>query len=130
MLKHIKALLKGKVFIIAFIVTAGILTLSLIRMPKYDITISSLDKWQHFFAYFILSISWLFAFFKENRKYPIVFCCILFGIIIEVLQHTIINYREGDYLDIMANTLGVLLGLLVFNQVLKKNRLKNKKTCN
>lgn len=124
MLKLIKTLLKDKIFIIAIVITISILYLSLMKMPKYNVSISHLDKWQHCLAYFALSVSWLFTFYKKNRKHLIVLCCILFGIIIEILQETITNYRTGDYLDIFANSLGVLLGLLFYNQVLKKNQVK------
>ncbi|WP_299666802.1 VanZ family protein [uncultured Polaribacter sp.] len=90
-------------------------------MPKFNITVSHIDKWQHSFAYLVLSICWLFTFYKKNtKKYIVVLSCILFGIIIEVLQHTVTNYRTGDYLDVLANTTGVLLGLLIFNQISKK----------
>lgn len=120
MLQHIKTLLKGKLVFIAIIVTIGILYLSLMKVPKLDIQISNLDKWEHCFAYFILTFFWLLAFYKKQQKLLVVFCCILFGIIIEILQHTITNYRTGDYLDVIANSLGVLFGLLVFNQIFKK----------
>ncbi|WP_243766012.1 VanZ family protein [Polaribacter cellanae] len=93
-------------------------------MPKYSVSISHIDKWQHGFAYFILSTCWLFSFFrKPQKKYIIVFLCILFGIIIEVLQYKLTSYRTGDYLDVLANTTGVLTGLVVFNQVYKKKSI-------
>ncbi|WP_243456871.1 VanZ family protein [Polaribacter batillariae] len=93
------------------------------KMPKYEAPISHIDKWQHSFAYFTLSICWLLSFFrKPHKKYLIVFLCILFGIIIEILQSELTSYRTGDYLDVLANTTGVFLGLVVFNQIYKKNR--------
>ncbi|QOD59969.1 VanZ family protein [Polaribacter haliotis] len=123
MLQRIKALLKGKIVIIAVVVTLSILYLSLMKMPKYEVQVSHLDKLQHGFAYFTLSICWLLSFFdKPSKKYLIVFLCILFGIIIEVLQSELTSYRTGDYLDVLANTTGVLIGLVVFNQIYKKNR--------
>lgn len=121
MLKHIKNLLKDKILAIAILITITIAYLSLMKIPKYDIQISHIDKWQHSIAYFTLSISWLFSFYKKKVKYLIILSCILFGIIIEVLQHTLTNYRTGDYLDVVANSIGVLLGLFVFNQISKKN---------
>tara|TARA_R110002049_G_scaffold75991_2_gene195528 strand:+ start:11775 stop:12152 length:378 start_codon:yes stop_codon:yes gene_type:complete len=124
MLKDILALLKDKILIIAIIVTVSILYLSLMRMPKYNIAISHIDKWQHCIAYFTLSISWLLTFYKQNKKYLVVISCILFGIIIEILQQTITSYRTGDYLDIIANSVGVLLGLLFFTVFFKKNEVK------
>lgn len=124
MLKDILALLKDKILIIAIIVTVSILYLSLMRMPKYNIAISHIDKLQHCIAYFTLSISWLLTFYKQNKKYLVVISCILFGIIIEILQQTITSYRTGDYLDIIANSVGVLLGLLFFTVFFKKNEVK------
>ncbi|WP_228454879.1 VanZ family protein [Polaribacter haliotis] len=115
--------MKGKIVIIAVVVTLSILYLSLMKMPKYEVQVSHLDKLQHGFAYFTLSICWLLSFFdKPSKKYLIVFLCILFGIIIEVLQSELTSYRTGDYLDVLANTTGVLIGLVVFNQIYKKNR--------
>jgi VanZ family protein len=52
----------------------------------------------------------------------IVTACIIYGIIIEVLQSVITDYRTGDYFDVMANTFGVLLALTIFNQISKKNQ--------
>lgn len=126
MLKHIKNLLKDNIFTIAIIVTISITYLSLMKVPEnYPSVISHLDKIQHAFAYFILTICWLFSFYKKfpSRKYIIVIACIIFGIIIEVLQSKVTIYRTGDYLDVLANTLGVFLGLTIFNQILKKNKV-------
>jgi VanZ family protein len=125
--QRMKNLLKNKILIIAIFVTVGILYLSLIKMPKYNVAISHLDKWQHCFAYLVLTFFWLYAFYKKERKYLIIFSCILFGILIEVLQYTITNYRTGDYLDVIANSSGVLFGSFVFNQVFKKKQVKKQK---
>ncbi|QNM85352.1 VanZ family protein [Polaribacter pectinis] len=125
MQKRIKALLKDNIFLIAIFITILIGYLSLMKMPKYAPNVSGIDKWEHSFAYFTLTICWLFTFYKKpTKKYIVIISCILYGIVIEVLQSTVTSYRTGDYLDILANTLGVLLGLLVFNQILKKNRVK------
>lgn len=124
MQKHIKHLLKDKIIIVAISVTLAIIYLSLIKVPTININVRNLDKWQHSFAYFTLSISWLLAYYKKpNKKYLIVTLCILLGIIIEVLQETLTSYRTGDLLDILANTAGVLLGLLFFNKIYKKKWL-------
>lgn len=125
MQKVIKKLLKGKLKIVfAITITIAILLLSLLKLPQYKINISNLDKWQHSFAYFILSISWLLVFYqKPNKKYIIVFLCILFGIIIEILQEVLTGYRTGDVLDILANSVGVIVGLLFFIQIYKKKWL-------
>jgi VanZ family protein len=122
MLKPIKTLLKDNIFLIAIFITIAIVYLSLMKISFSQPKITNIDKWEHGLAYFTLTICWLFTFYKKPKvKYIVVFACILFGILIEVLQHTLTIYRTGDYKDILANTLGVVLGLLVFNQILKKN---------
>ncbi|MGK0457678.1 MAG: VanZ family protein [Polaribacter sp.] len=125
--QRMKNLLKNKILIIAIFVTVCILYLSLIKMPEYNVAIRHLDKLQHCFAYLVLTFFWLFAFYKKERKHLIIFCCILFGILIEVLQYTITNYRTGDYLDVLANSSGVLFGFFIFNQAFKRKQVKKQK---
>lgn len=121
MLKRIKTLLKGNIFIIALAITFSIVCLSLLKIPKTKITITNIDKFYHSIAYFTLTISWLFVYYKKSqKKYIIVICCIIFGIIIELLQSTLTNYRTGEYLDVIANSSGVILALLIFNLISKK----------
>jgi VanZ family protein len=96
------------------------------KMPKAEISINNIDKLYHLFAYFVLSSCWLFSFYKKPAlKYIIILFCIIYGIIIEVLQDTLTLYRTGDFKDVLANTLGIILGLLVFNQFLKKINYKS-----
>lgn len=122
MLKLIKTLFKGKILFIAIGVTIGILYLSLLKVPKTSINIDNADKLYHCFAYFVLTFTWLLYFRKKpNKKYLVVISCIFFGIIIEILQSTLTNYRTADYLDALANSLGVLIALMIFNLICKKN---------
>lgn len=122
MLQRIKTLLKDNLFIIALSITIGILCLSLIKMPSTGIlNVANVDKLYHSFAYFMLGITWLFTFYKKpEKKYIIVISCIIFGIIIELLQSNLTAYRTGDFLDVLANSLGVLLSLVIFNLIFKK----------
>jgi len=102
-------------------ITFSIVCLSLLKIPEIKITITNIDKVFHSIAYFTLTISWLIAYFKKpQKKYIIVICCIIFGIVIELLQNTLTDYRTGEYLDVIANSSGVLLALLIFNLVSKK----------
>ena len=124
MLQLMRAWLKGKIFLIAITITLSLLILSLIKVPAYNMGVRHLDKGQHCFAYFVLSLSWLIAFYKKKKKLLVVACCILLGVIIEISQSTLTPYRTGDYYDVIANSLGVLLGLLVFNMLSKKIEVK------
>ena len=127
MLRHIKNLLRDKLLvIIAIVISLSVLTLSLIKMPNTGITLVNIDKAYHSFAYFTLTIFWLLSFYKiPKKKYLITLCCIIYGIIIEVLQNVITDYRTGEYLDVLANSIGCLLALFVFSMIFKKNRLIN-----
>ena len=85
------------------------------------------DKTYHFIAYFLLMLSWLYAFFKKKSftqhvKY-IIIGCIFFGIIIEILQGITTTYRTSSFLDVVANTLGVVFASIVFHFFEKKIRL-------
>ena len=122
MLKRINNLLKDKIIIIAILISIGILGLSLIKMPDTSIKVVNIDKGYHSFAYFILTIAWLLSFYKKpKKKYIIAISCIIFGIIIEILQASLTVYRTGDYYDVLANSLGVLLALGTFSLFFKKN---------
>lgn len=94
-------------------------------MPKVQIEIKHVDKWYHSLAYFVLTLCWLLTYYKKpEKKYIIVVACIALGIIIEALQMSLTNYRTGDYFDVIANTIGVFLALLVFNFFLRKKEIK------
>lgn len=92
-------------------------------------TIEGSDKIGHFIAYFILTIVWaLFFFFSEkmnkNLKQSLIITsiiCILYGVLMEVLQAVLTTYRSSDWYDVVANTSGTIFAVLVF--VMFKNRI-------
>ena len=123
MLQHIKTLLKDNSIIIAVGITLSIICLSLMKISHnpINITFNNIDKVYHGIAYFTLSFSWLIAYYKKpKKKRVIIISCIIFGIIIELLQSTFTNYRTGDYLDVIANSSGILIALVIFNLFSKK----------
>jgi len=121
-LSNIKSLLKDKLITIAILITLGIAIVSLIKLGKSPIQINHLDKIKHAFAYFVLSLVWFIALRTTKiNKYLIAFCCFLYGIIIEVLQVTITSHRSGEILDVIANTTGILIAIIIYNSFFKKN---------
>ena len=128
MLKHIKVLLEDNAILIAVFFTISITIGSLVKSDVIAVEIVSIsDKTIHFIAYFFLMLSWLYVFFKKksfskNVKY-IFIGCIVFGIIIEILQGVTTTYRTLSFLDVAANTLGVLFASTVFHFFEKKIRL-------
>ncbi len=126
MLKHIKDLFHKNALFIAIVITIAIAVLSLIKMqPKSFGEISFIDKIYHGIAYFSLAIAWLYSFSKKENfnaliKYLII-GCIIYGIVIEVLQTTITSYRTASYLDIVANSVGIIIAVIAFHLLEKKN---------
>ena len=128
MLKHIKALLEDNALFIAIFFTISITIGSLVKSDVIAIEIVSIsDKTIHFIAYFFLTLSWLYVFFKKksfSKNVKFIFIgCIVFGIIIEILQGVTTTYRTLSFLDVAANTLGVLFASTVFHFFEKKIRL-------
>ena len=125
MLKPIKSLLEDNAIYIAIFFTISITIGSLVKSDFIVVkSISVSDKIYHLIAYFLLMLSWLYVFCKKetlqrNVKY-IILGCIIFGIIIEILQGVITSYRTASYLDIVANTIGVLLAVVIFHVFEKK----------
>lgn len=98
-----------------------ILYLSLAKIQGPKLEINNADKLYHSVAYFFLTVAWLFAFAKSTSQiYWITLGCILFGIVIEGLQVVVTNYRSGDFLDILANTVGSIGALAFYNYFFKK----------
>ena len=124
MQKHIKALFKGNIFFIAIGVTILIGVLSLIRLTASATQVSHLDKLQHAFAYCVLALSWLLAIVtsKEKMKLKAIVAlgCVIYGIVLEVLQTAITSYRTASLLDILANTVGIFIALLIFKTIFNK----------
>lgn len=121
MLQNIKNLLATRIFlIIAILYTLVITSLSLIQLGKISIgDFNPTDKMMHLGAYFVLGFVWFFyyLFKKEDINIRIrgflniSLIIIFFGMLIEVLQGALTDYRDPDWADILANSIGVLLAL-------------------
>jgi VanZ family protein len=94
------------------------------KIDSVPVKLSQSDKIYHCIAYFILGLTWLLSFpnslEKKSIKYAIVFSCIIYGIVIEVLQTTLTTYRTASLPDVIANTIGVLVAMVLFKSIYKK----------
>lgn len=86
--------------------------------PKIDLKFENLDKIVHALSYFVL-MSWFAQLYqsKQSRMFYALFF-ILLGVTLEYIQglgHT----RLFEYADMLANTTGVLMGLLLTKGKLK-----------
>ncbi len=95
------------------IVTAGSL-LPQKQISKVDWMLS--DKWLHALMYLVFSTT-LYLFWNQldpttSKKRIIVFTALVsigYGILMEVMQYYLIEGRYGESLDVLANTIGVLI---------------------
>ena len=90
------------------------------RVPK--IPIWQFDKLVHALIYSALSILLIGAFQNQNTKtskrFQVIILIILFGIFyggfMEILQHYIFINRSGNWYDFIANTIGAIMGVVVY----------------
>ena len=87
------------------------------------INIPHFDKIIHFSLYFILVSIWMIddykktKFFKGKNLVVIVILSVLYGGLMEILQKIVVQDRSGDILDVLANTVGVLVAFLLFKNI-------------
>lgn len=124
MLRPTKALLQASLFILAISITIGIGVLSLVKPPTIEVPFGNFDKLLHDIGYFCLSLSWLLALKDRKKPHLIIIGCVIYGIVIEMLQLSLTDYRTGDLNDVLANTTGAIFGLLCFNYLTKNILLK------
>ena len=97
--------------------------LSFFHPPSLEVpTFSGMDKVAHFCMYAGLSGMLWIEFLLNHRKktmdirYAIIgaiICPIIFGALIEILQQYMTDYRQGDILDFIANTSGVIISSVI-----------------
>ncbi|MEM6517464.1 MAG: VanZ family protein [Bacteroidota bacterium] len=95
-------------FVYASLLTAGSLS-NTGGMPELGSNFD--DKIYHFFAYTIFTFLTYNFLSRKNINYKITYSAItvlLYGIIIEVLQHVLTANRTLDAIDVLANFLGIL----------------------
>lgn len=74
-------------------------------------TVSLWDKFEHAAAYLGLALLGAWAF--PGRTWPLAAGLFALGVGVEIAQATMGWGRQGDVLDAVANTVGIVLGLLL-----------------
>jgi VanZ family protein len=69
------------------------------------------DKWLHAMTFLVLAV-WFAGQYRRPSYWRIAAGLMLFGFLIELCQ-LMVGYRSADWLDIGANTVGILIGLAV-----------------
>ena len=93
------------------LIVTGIIILSLLPPANMNYQLYGNDKIGHHFAYAILSLNSMLV-FQRWPKWLLIFTMIGFGIFLEFGQ-ALIPGREPSIYDALANTSGVMLGIII-----------------
>ena len=82
------------------------------------------DKFVHFCIFSGLVFLWRSAFDYKMPNFSLVIFlgALLYGYLVEVIQLNWVANRSFDLLDVVADSLGSLMGLFVWRRVYKKNK--------
>ncbi|WP_103864496.1 VanZ family protein [Aquimarina sp. I32.4] len=119
----IQKLLGHKFLLCQLIILTILLTwVSLAKLvTPVEFKIEGSDKIGHFIAYTVFCGAWfLFLFFSEivnkSLKQSLLMAsiiCILYGMLMELLQASLTTYRSPEWYDVVANTSGTIFAALV-----------------
>ena len=107
MLKYRSAWLVGGLLLVGLVVY-----LSLTPHPPEPLSFSQSDKLEHCFAYASLSLWFCQLFLQDRQRITVIVALVTLGVVIEILQG-LSGYRYFEYADMLANSVGVLLGFLL-----------------
>lgn len=86
----------------------------------------------HAGAYFVMALLWSFFMIRYRKDRIllkiVIICsaCCVFGIFIEVLQGVLTSYRDLDFYDMVANSIGAITaGMLLWLFKKNINQVKN-----
>lgn len=111
---HIK-----NIFRIIFFIYLSLILYLAVTSQEIEVVKNSLDKLNHFAAFFVLYVLLTFAFANISIFYRFVIS-LAFGFFIEVIQYFLPN-REFSLFDILADIVGICLGI-IFIRILNKLR--------
>ena len=107
MLKYRRAWLVAGMLLVGLVVY-----LSLIPHPPEPLSFPQSDKLEHGFAYASLSLWFCQLYLRGRQRIAVVVALVTLGVVIEILQG-LSGYRYFEYADMLANSVGVLLGVLL-----------------
>ncbi len=90
---------------------AAVIAVCLIPPPQLNLPQNS-DKVEHFLAYFLLAGSAVQLFATRRALCVVALGLLLMGVGIEWMQGALTSNRMADPMDVLANSIGVLAGML------------------
>ncbi len=107
-------------FIPSLLVFTSILLFSTFLSLSIQIEgVSYTDKLSHMFAYFTLILTLLFAYHKNGMLQGtnwllLILACSTYGVVLEFIQYSLFPNRYFEWLDVLANVSGALIGSFTF----------------
>ena len=100
----------------SILVLSAIAYLSLLREPSISLPyIIGIDKWIHAIMYLVLTLTLLWDSQQRPKLWWIVgVFSAIFGGFIEVLQEQFFYPRTGDWMDWLADCMGVIVAIIVW----------------
>lgn len=105
------------IFVLCSTESGGFISRKLLGIPT--------DKWGHGFIFAVLVFfimlglikHWRFSFLLNKIRIISFLIAVIYAILIEIYQHYFTDSRVADYLDILADIIGSLLGWVLFYTV-------------
>ncbi len=128
MMLDIRPLLENKTLLgFAVIIYSCAITV-IFLMPTRDLPRVSLpggaDKMVHFLIHFVLVFLWQLYVLRRNHNkllwkhgFVVLLGSLFYGIVIEILQGYLTLQRKPDAYDVIANLVGALAGVFLFQKV-------------
>ncbi|MFK7747298.1 MAG: VanZ family protein [Kordia sp.] len=106
-----------------------ILSVIKVKAPE-GLHFSYADKLVHGVIYFLVTAVWFFAFTRgitneKLQKNALVISAVfafVYGVVIEIVQETFIASRQGDWQDVLANTIGTIVAIIIIKWFIAKDR--------
>ena len=108
-----------------FLLSLLIVLIAVFTPRNGNIVGNYLDKVVHFFLFALLTYQALIALIDKTKETEIIICCVLFGLISEVIQQYIPG-RNMDIYDGIANSLGVASAYFYYKYPTKGKKIYKK----
>ena len=112
---------------VTLVYTLLIVIISLIPIPNFPIPefkLFELDKFIHLSMYYVMSIMWIRLDYFNESSFPFKSLLLVFIIasLTEFLQGVLPIGRYSDWADFIANSTGILIGILTYRLYFSKNK--------
>ena len=99
------------------------------NLPNFGV--SGMDKYIHFTFHFVFTLLWTSYFFTLQKElliksvFKVFYVSVSYGILLEFLQSALTTTRKGDVMDVLANTTGATVAVILLVWYKQSNKNKN-----